>query len=310
MIKSALCATAALVLTACSTTHTEAEGGALVFEHPTLEGVSVNFEKQPEKVVMDCYTYSSLADYQLKPLALYGYDCDNKNVMGDLDISEFEIIGQSAELNVERLAELRPDAIVGHGNEKGASWLDDDVKNQVSRVAPFIALPSAPTVDEDIQATRELAQFLGGEVDSEQIKKDDRDFAAAKETFKQAMSAKNLNVALVSPTKETLYTAVGFKQAKLLAENGVTIVGPEKPATGNPWGKVAWEDASTLQADLLLSESYNPAEPFRAELWDSLPAVKENQVLGWSSKGQQTSGYYAQWLNELAATAGSYKKLS
>lgn len=115
---------------------------------------------------------------------------------------------------------------------------------------------------------------------------------------------------LTSPTKEMLYTGVGFAQAEMLEELGATIVGAEAPATGNPWGQVAWEDASTFGADILLVEGYDEEFAFSAELWDALPPVQSEQLGAWSSKGAMTASTYAAWLNDLTELVSSSSKVA
>lgn len=147
---------AALLITACSSPDSAtpeapessagetqpAADGAVSLTHPSIEGLEIAFDAQPQTLVMDCYAYSSFSDYDLQPAALFGFDCENPNVMGDADISGIEFVGKDGEINMEKLAELRPDAIIGNGGAEGWSWFDEDVNGQLLRVAPFVPLPS------------------------------------------------------------------------------------------------------------------------------------------------------------------------
>lgn len=314
----ALGAAAAMVLAACSTSDsdnpqedsTAANGEQLTLSHPGIEGLNIDFENPPETLVMDCYAYSSLHEYGLEPDALFGFECDNEALMGNADIEGIETVGQDAEIDLEKLAELRPDAIIGNGNADGWSWFEDDVNAQLTRVAPFVPLPSEGSIDEKIADTREIADFFGADVEAENIVAADEDYEAAKEAFSEAVEGKDYNFLLASPTKEMLYTGVGFAQADLLEELGANIVGPDAPAEGNPWGQVAWEDASTYPADVILVENFDLEAPFTAELWDDLPAVKADQLSTWSSKGALTSQTYADWLQDLADKVETYDKVA
>jgi len=314
----ALGAAAVMVLAACSTSDsdnaqedsTAANGEQLTLSHPSIEGLNIDFENPPETLVMDCYAYSSLHEYGLEPDALFGFECDNEALMGNADIEGIETVGQDAEIDLEELAELRPDAIIGNGNADGWSWFEDDVNAQLTRVAPFVPLPSEGSIDEKIADTREIADFFGADVEAENIVAADEDYEAAKEAFSEAVEGKDYNFLLASPTKEMLYTGVGFAQADLLEELGANIIGPDAPAEGNPWGQVAWEDASTYPADVILVENFDPEAPFAAELWDDLPAVKADQLGTWSSKGALTSRTYADWLQDLADKVETYDKVA
>lgn len=282
----------------------------MTLEHPSLDGVSIEFASQPRALVMDCYAYSSLHEYGIEPIALFGYECDNPFVMGDADISGIEVVGADGEIDVEKVAELRPDAIIGQGTADGWQWFDEDVNAQITRVAPFVPLPGSDTIDDRISDTREIADFFGGDVASAAVVESDEDLEAAKQAFATAVGDSDLNIMLASPAKEMLYTGVGFAQADLLEELGATIVGAPAPETGNPWGQVAWEDASTFPADVLLIEGYGDEFSFSSELWDALPAVQAEQLGAWSSKGAMTASTYAAWLNDVAALVSAATKVS
>jgi iron complex transport system substrate-binding protein len=306
----ALLASAALALSACSSGGADAPGeesagGEVTFSHPTLDDLEIAFDEQPETLVMDCYAYSSLHEYGVEPDALFGFDCENPFVMGDIDISGIEKVGQDGEIDFEKLAELRPVAIIGQGCAEGWSWFDESVNSQLTRVAPFIPLPSTDSIPEGIDATRDIADFLGGDVDSEAVVQADADFETAQEELSSALEGKDLSIMLASPTKEMLYTAVGFQQAALLEEAGAEIVGGEPPAEGNPWGQVSWEEASSHPADIILIEGYGEDYSFTADLWEELPAVEADQLGAWGSKGAMTSRAYADWLTDVTALVES-----
>ncbi|WP_300268816.1 ABC transporter substrate-binding protein [Microbacterium sp.] len=310
-----IAAASALLLASCAAAEESSEqpaggGEGITLEHPSIDGLAIDFDAQPENIVMDCYAYSSLHEYGIEPVALFGYECDNPFVMGDADISGIDMVGKDGEIDVEKLAELRPDAIVGQGSAEGWSWFDEDVNAQVTRVAPFVPLPGSETIDARIADTREIAAFFGADVEADAVVQADADLAAAKEAFSDAITDSGLNIMLTSPTKEMLYTGVGFAQATLLEELGATMGGADAPETGNPWGQVAWEDASTYPADILLIEGYNDDFAFTTELWDALPAVKAEQLGAWSSKGAMTATTYASWLNDVAELVSSSTKVA
>ena len=306
----ALLASAALALTACSSGGADAapeedSADAVTFTHLTLDDLEIAFDEQPDTLVLDCCAYSSLHEYGVEPDALFGFDCENPFVMVDIDISGIERVGQDGEIDVEKLAELRPDAIIGQGSAEGWSWFDESVNSQLTRVAPFIPLPSTDSIPEGIDATRDIADFLGGDVDSEAVLQADEDFETAQEELSAALESKDLSIMLASPTKEMLYTAVGFQQAALLEDAGAEIVGGEPPAEGNPWGQVSWEEASSYPADIILVEGYGEDWSFTADLWEELPAVEADQLGAWGSKGAMTSRAYADWLTEVTALVES-----
>ncbi|WJY68755.1 ABC transporter substrate-binding protein [Corynebacterium auris] len=278
--------------------------------HPSFDGAEIEFESQPEELVMDCYAYSSLHEYGLTPAALFGYDCEDPFVMGDLDISGIARIGTNAEIDMEKLAEIGPDAVVGNGSLEGWTWFDETVNAQLRSVAPFVPLPRDESVEENIAQTRYLADFFGGDVDSAQVQQSDEELEQAKVEFQDVMEGSDLSFMLVSPTQEMLYTAVGFPQADFLESLGARIVGAPEPESGNPWGRVAWEEAASYPADILLVEGYDESYSFDNELWNTLPAVQAGQLGPWASKGAMTSRSYAQWLREVTELAASAEKVA
>lgn len=281
----------------------------MTFTHPT-EDLEMTFEAQPETIIMDCYAYSSLHEYGIEPDALYGFDCENSFVMGDIDTSGIERVGQDGEIDVEKVAELRPDVLVGHGGVDGASWFDEEVTAQLTRVAPFLPLPTTEEITDGIAATRDIAEFLGADVGADAIVTSDEEFVAAQEAFSAAIDGQDLAFMLANPTKEMLYTAIGFAQADLLEELGATIVGAPEPESGNPWGQAAWEEASSYSADIILVEGYSDDYWFTSELWEDLPAVSADQIGNWGSKGAMTSSAYAAWLTEVTELVSASDKLS
>lgn len=311
----AIAAVSTLLLASCAgaddpSAEAEAQTEGIAFEHPSIDGLAIEFDAQPENVVMDCYAYSSLHEYGIEPVALFGYECDNPFVMGDADTAGIEMLGKDGEIDVEKLAEVQPDAIVGQGDANGWAWFDEDVNAQMTRVAPFVPLPADGSMDERIADTREVAAFFGGDTESEEILQSDEDLGQAKEAVSAALAENERKIMLASPAKEMLYTGVGFAQADLLEELGATIVGADAPEEGNPWGQVAWEDASTYEADLILVEGYSDDFAFTSDLWDTLPAVEAGQLAAWSSKGAMTASTYAAWLEEVADLVSSSKQVA
>lgn len=302
-----LVAASTLLLASCAADASNADaesaeamsGATVTLTHPTEDGVELTFEDQPDTLLMDCYAYSSLHEYGVEPVALFGYDCENPFVMGDIDISGIERVGQDGEIDMEKVAELRPDAIIGHGNVDGWSWFDDDVNAQLTGVAPFVSVPARVSIDEGIAATRTIAEFFGGDTEAPHVVQAEQDYVAAKEAFRAAVSSSELTFMLASPTAEMLYTAVGFPASELIEQLGATVVGAPAPESGNPWGQVAWEEASTYPSDIILIEGYSADYAFTADLWESLPAVKAGQLEAWGSKGAMTARTYADWLTTL-----------
>ena len=112
----------------------------MTFTHPT-EDLEMTFEAQPETIIMDCYAYSSLHEYGIEPDALYGFDCENSFVMGDIDTSGIERVGQDGEIDAryaDHIVAMKDGAVVSTGEP--ATVITEDLVTDVfgldARVIP------------------------------------------------------------------------------------------------------------------------------------------------------------------------------
>lgn len=259
---------------------------------------------------MECYAYSSLHDYGIAPVGLFGYGCDDPSVKEDIDRNGIPLLGKEGEIDMEKLAEMHPDAVLGYGTLEGWGWLDESGNKQLLGVAPFVPLSNSDTIDGRINENRQIAAFFGGDVESDKVKRADEELKKAKEAFQKAVAGTDLKFLFVIPTKEMLYSAKGFAQPELFAQLGAHVAGPEKPENDNPWAQVAWEDASSYPADVIFVEGYDESFDFDGELWHALPAVKAGQLSGWEFKGATTAMSTAKWLNDVTQLVSSSKKVA
>ena len=102
---------------------------------------------------------------------MFGYGLEKDappGALGDADLSTMTVVGER-ELDVEALAALQPDLIIGYGNgEKtnGAwTWWDAAVTEKVAKIAPFVGINFAEQPVADVIAEYEgLAKALGGDL--------------------------------------------------------------------------------------------------------------------------------------------------
>ena len=81
-----------------------------------------------------------------------------------------KVVGTGNELDIEALAALQPDLIVGYGSgdNKGASWTwwDEAVTEKATKIAPFVGVQFSDQPVVDVIAEYEaLAKALGGDLD-------------------------------------------------------------------------------------------------------------------------------------------------
>lgn len=283
---------------------------ATSFTHPQYEELTINLDEAPKRVVADFYAAGVLASYGIEPVGVFGWGSDSEDVLSAFDINKAEILGKGNEINVEKLVDLQPDVIVGHGSPEGWSWFKEDLNKQLLDVAPFIPLATTKSVETNIDDNLKIAAFLGADPESPEIKKSKEAFETAKTHVKDAVKGKDLEVLLGAPAEEVYYTAQGFPQNDLFEELGMKTVGKPRPAEGNPWGQLAWEEFPEFKADVVttLPESSAPDLSQNA-LWSAHPAVKANQVFAWDQKLIYSYDAYADWLDATAKDLTTYQKL-
>lgn len=283
----------------------------VTFTHPQVDDLEIEFASTPQRIVCDYYAVGVLESYGLEPIGVFGYGSEAPVVQDALKNLDAESIGKEGEIDIEKLVDLQPDVIVGHGSKDGWTWFDDDVNKQLLDVAPFIPLATRASVDENLESNLEIAAFLGADKDSDAIKKAKQSFEDAKQAVSDAAKDKDLVVLLGEPGPEVYYTAMGFPQTELFESLGLTMVGPDKPKEGNPWGQVPWEEFPEYKADVVGNVPAEQAlDQKDNKLWSAHPAVAADQVLIWDQKLPLAYDIYANWLDGAAKQLASFKKVT
>lgn len=283
---------------------------ATSFTHPQFEDLTINLDEAPKRIVADFYAAGVLASYGIEPVGVFGWGSDSEDVLAAFDINKAEVLGKGNELNVEKLVDLQPDVIVGHGSPEGWSWFKEDLNKQMLDVAPFIPLAIKKSVEANIDDNLTIAAFLGADPDSPEIKKSKEAFETAKTHVQDAVKGKDLEVLLGAPAEEVYYTAQGFPQNELFESLGMKTVGKPRPAEGNPWGQLTWEEFPEFKADVVTTLPASSAPDLSQNaLWNAHPAVKANQVFAWDQKLIYSYDAYANWLDATAKDLATYQKL-
>lgn len=212
-----------------------------------------------------------------------------------------EIVGTGGDLNVEALAKLAPDLVIGYGNSEkpeGWTWWEDTTTERVNAIAPFVGIKfSAQPIVNVIEEYAALAKALGADIEDSSASQAKGDFEKASAALTETLATKpDLTTLALNGDTANLYVGTSsLAQLGLLEELGVKLVGPE----GQGWAEVSWEKVPDWPADVVL-EYVASAEPFAdAPIYQSLPAVKSNQVAPWDDKSPNTYVHYAAWLTDL-----------
>ena len=265
------------------------------------EGVTIELDHPVERIAMDFYSAAALAPYGIKPVAVYGFG-QNESPGKSFDQTGVEVVGTDMELDLEALAATNPDIIIAYGNDKGDGWTwwDDKLNDQVSGLVPFVPVKlDGGTPDDMFAQYAAIAQALGKDTETGEIAQQRTAFDAARQRIRDIAADKDwMTVLLANFSAEINYTAKELGVAKMLTDDGLTLVGPDSGADTS-WAEVSWEKISDYPADVMLihdaSTDYEDNPIFK-----SLLPVKHNQLGTWDDKRAYTYDGYATWLGELA----------
>jgi len=114
-----------------------------------LRGTTVQIPRQPERVVAlhDTNVTRIMLSLGVRPIGSVVRDGKLERVSGLYDVSGIESIGEWTEPNLERIAQLQPDLIIGYGNN-GQPLPDSLPVKQLETIAPTIFIDSFRSVAE------------------------------------------------------------------------------------------------------------------------------------------------------------------
>lgn len=275
------------------------------FRHtPTgYQGRDVTLPSRPERLIVDTYSFAAMAPYGLKPVGHWGYGADDPTVIGEADVTGSTSVGRDAELSLEEVARLEPDALIGYGNTAGTGWTwwPEGVTERVGQIAPFIPIKlTGARIPDVIEEYRRLAEALGLDVTSAEVTTAKEDFDAALRRIGELTAAKKLRVLALQANPDSLYVGVNVAVLKLLAEAGVQLVKAEPVKPGGPWAEVSWENISTYKSDLIMDFQSSTDQAHAQAPWATLGPVKAGQVTEWNDKRPNNHRAYADWLNGFA----------
>ncbi|WP_029417509.1 ABC transporter substrate-binding protein [Brevibacterium aurantiacum] len=303
----ALSVLAPFALAACGSPESEAAPtttpGTKSFSYSPegYEGVTIELDHPVERIAMDFYSAAALAPYGIKPVAVYGFG-QNESPGKSFDQTGVDVVGTDMELDLEALAATNPDVVIAYGNEKGDGWTwwEDKLSDQVSALVPFVPVKlSGGTPDDMFAQYAAIARALGKDTETGGIAQHRKAFDAARQRIRDISANKDrLTVLLANFSAEIIYTAKELGVAKMLTEDGISLVGPDSGADSS-WAEVSWEKISDYPADVMLIHDASTDYEDNA-IYRSLLPVKYDQLGTWDDKRAYTYDGYTQWLGELA----------
>ena len=284
-------------------------------------GTTVELDAAPERIAAINDVASSLWNYGVAPVATFGQTSTAEDVAFEgRDLSDVEILGESyGDIDLEQLAAAAPDVIVttvyptdseGTLDESEPLYGFESIEQQeqIGRIAPIIAVAWSGSAADVIERTAELAEALGADMESEEVRAAEADFEAASTALTEA-AAGGLTVLPVAA-----YADEGFYMAKapdepslrMYSELGVQFVDPG--GEEYYWQTAGWEDVPQYPSDILLYSlrgALTPEQMAEQPTYELLPAARADQVHPWKYIGMDYAAQAA-YMAELAGwLAGS-----
>lgn len=287
-------------------TFAQAEG----WTYTDATGQVVTLDAMPQRIIMHQDAAAGLIPLGIRPVGIYADSAISEaKALEGLDLSGIEIVGQIwNEVDIEKVAALQPDLIIGEWWDRNAAWSGGEIAKQMAEIAPVTGPAASDSIVGMIEDYEELAASLGADLTAPAIAEAKASFETSLEAFKAATAAKpNLTAEAVYTGADAIYVADPAGAAELLDLQswGLNIVTPEgvDAAGNNYFETVSWENADKYPADLIMVDNRSASTLEFALLqptWDTLPAVQAGAVTDWP----------AFWLRNYAAYAGALDKLT
>jgi len=242
-------------------------------------GQRISLPARPERVVAFIDCAAALAGDGIAPVGYFGATGPTDPRNGAFDVAASESVGTS-EIDLEKLAALRPDLIVSN------SWFADAAPNvinkaeaTVARIAPVAVVSMLHRgVPRIVARYRELAVALG----APESASDESAYTRAGTAVRDA--AAGLRVLVVyNHNDEGVWIADPdyWPFTQTLGELGLTMVRPGA-ANGDPVINVSWELLDQLDVDVILNQDTTIAAS-EQPTWLRMPAVAAGQVVAQDS---------------------------
>jgi iron complex transport system substrate-binding protein len=276
-------------------------------------GQTVTLDHIPTRIIAHANAAAGLIPLGIRPVGIYVDSpvADDKSLEG-LDLTGIEIVGEAwGEINVEKVAALKPDLIIAEWWPLESAWsglvATKDTYNQVTKIAPVTGPAQGQSIVTLIEDYEKLAASLGADLAAPQVTADKATFEASLAKFKAAVAAKpNLTVEAVWAGTDALYVAATAGAAELsdFASWGLKLIDPKVADDRGYWETLSWENADKYQPDLIIvdNRSKTTMETARAQpMWSSLKAAEADQVTDWPAYWLRNYSAYAAALDKLTA---------
>ncbi|MGW6027198.1 ABC transporter substrate-binding protein [Streptomyces sp. NPDC055099] len=287
-------------------------------------GKTAKADHTPKNIVAYISTAAALHDYGVTCTGVFGpskpVDGKPNPQAGDLDVDKLTSLGESFnQFSIEKYAALKPDLLVSNMFPPPALWfVPEESTKKIEALAPTVGINGArASLLEPLKRYTELAEALGGDLESEKVRAAKARFDKAERRLRKAAKAnRGLKVLAMTGDADQFYVAVpdSYCDLNYFKDLGVEFVEGKKSDEWGFWEFLSWENADKYHADLIMmdnrSSALPPKELAKKPTWELLPAVKAGQTVPWSMEERYSYAGFAPVLEQLAAAIEKSKRLT
>lgn len=307
-------------LGACGSAERPVESGA-AWSYTDDRGREVTRPDRPDRIVAQVSAAAALEDFGVDVAGTFGPlvrdDGSVEPEAAGLDPARVtDVTGPGyGQVNLERLASLRPDLVVSgkYAEYEGLWHLVQDQEDKVAEIAPTVGVQqSGVSLPGAIEKYERLARALGGDVDSQRVQADERAFQEAADRLRgigERMRAEGKSILGVGGTKQEFFAVVPGRNPDLdyyVRELGLPIIAPDNPdeSTGGYFERLSWEKADAYPADIMLwdarAASMRPEQMKQNPVFAATPAAAADKFVEWDAVAPLSYASYARIMNKLA----------
>lgn len=316
-IIGALSALVALVALAACGSSESGESGSGPWTFTDGRGEKISLDSAPKRVVAQSSIAAALADLGVDVVGTFGplklADGSIDPQAAGLDPAEVTDVtggGAYGTLDLEKLAELKPDLVITNMYVKPELWyMNADTAKKVQKVAPILAVNyQGLDLVQTLDAVEKVAGRLGADLDSSQAATARKDFADASARL-TAVGQKmgDRTVLPISTTDELLYVGdpAQFPDIAYYREIGLPM--PEvTPAKDSYWDELSWEKSDKYDADIALWDNRigqaGLADLKKQPVFGAITAAKNDAYVEWAAVTPAGYAAYARIINTLTDT--------
>lgn len=315
----AAAAAAMLVLGACGSDSDDSSGS---WNYTDDLGTKISLDKAPERIVVQSSMGAALSDLGVDEDKIVGYfgpatladgspdpQAEGLDTEGLTDVTGG---GEYGDLDLEKLAELKPDLVVTSTYLEPDLWyVNDAAKEKVEKLGtPILAVSfDGKTLPELLDSTEKAAEALGADLKDDDVTEAHDEFTAQAEELKQlgaTMTAEKKQIVAGSPSADIYYVSSPEANADLKYwkdELGLPIVQPDPDEQGY-FEPLSWEQADKYPADVFLYDDRvgeTGLQLFKDQpVFQTLNAAKNQAYVPWTSVAPPSYDAYADIFERLA----------